>query len=183
MTTVRARARHRTDVAGVVGLVSAALLVATHRHRPGLLAVLLAVAVVAVDVSRVDLAARCIPNRSVALVLGAAAVGTSGSWLLADGTPGSMLAGLAVAGGPVLLFHLVSPAGMGFGDVKWSAALGAVVGLVAWPLALLVPLVGSLVAIVMAVATRERFVAFGPALAVGALVAVTVGPTWMGDLR
>jgi leader peptidase (prepilin peptidase) / N-methyltransferase len=115
-------------------------------------------------------------------VLAVAALGAAGSWVFAGRSPSSALVGLALAGGPVLVFHLVSPAGMGFGDVKWSAALGAVVGLAGWSLALLVPLVGSLVAIAIALATRQRFVAFGPALAVGALVALTIGPALIGDV-
>jgi leader peptidase (prepilin peptidase)/N-methyltransferase len=182
MTAARAAARPRADGCTAGGAVSATLLALAYWNRPGLLAVFLAVTAIAVGVSREDLATRRIPNRSVALVLAVAALGAAGSWVFAGRSPSSALVGLALAGGPVLVFHLVSPAGMGFGDVKWSAALGAVVGLAGWSLALLVPLVGSLVAIAIALVTRQRFVAFGPALAVGALVALTIGPALIGDV-
>jgi leader peptidase (prepilin peptidase)/N-methyltransferase len=182
MTTARAATRRRVDGCTAGGVVSAALLALACWNRPGLLAVFLAVTAIAVGVSREDLATRRIPNRGVGLVLAVAALGAVGSWVLAGRSPASALAGLAIAGGPVFVFHLASPAGMGFGDVKWSAALGAVVGLAGWSLALLVPLVGSLVAIAIAVVTHQRFVAFGPALAVGALVALTIGPAWIGNV-
>ncbi len=44
-------------------------------------------------------------------------------------------AALAFAG-PLLLLHLVSPAAMGFGDVKAGIVLGYALGLVHWHLAL-----------------------------------------------
>jgi leader peptidase (prepilin peptidase)/N-methyltransferase len=179
MTTLGHRARLHTDGVGVAGVLSLAALLVFHWHQPALLLALVPVALVALEVARTDLATRRIPNRHV-VVVAAVAIGAGLVAWLAGSSPWPTLGGVALAGGPVLLFHIASPAGMGFGDVKWAAALGGVVGLVGWSLALLVPLVGALLAVVMAALTRQRHVAFAPALSLGALFAVTLGPLWMG---
>jgi leader peptidase (prepilin peptidase)/N-methyltransferase len=176
---VRTRARPRLDAAGIAGAVAALTLVTFWWREPLVLVVFLAVTPVAVDVARVDLAAHRVPNRKVVWISTIVAAGTVAGWL-AGSSPWHTLLGGLVAGGPVLLFHLASPAGMGFGDVKWAAALGAAVGLVCWPAGILVPLVGSLVALAMSAVSRQRMIAFAPGLSIGALVAVTAGSLWIG---
>jgi leader peptidase (prepilin peptidase)/N-methyltransferase len=179
---VRRRARLHVDALGVCSVVASGVLAACLWREPIVLLTLVVVTFVAIEVCRVDLAARRIPNELVAaaalFTLGGAAV----AWL-AGSSPSPVWIGAVVGGGPVFVFHVVSPAGMGFGDVKWATALGAAVGLVGWQLAVLVPLVGSLLAVVTAVATRRRRVAFGPMLSAGALFAVTLGPAVMGSAR
>ena len=65
-------------------------------------------------------------------------VGVGVSW--STGSTSTSIAGLA-AGAllmsvPILLLHLVSPASMGFGDVKLAIVLGAAVGALDWNLAI-----------------------------------------------
>jgi leader peptidase (prepilin peptidase)/N-methyltransferase len=175
-------ARPRVDALGISGVVSIGALAGCLWREPIVLATLVVLTLVAIEVCRVDLASRRIPNELVAAAALFTLAGATVGWLT-----GSSLwpvwIGAVVGGGPVLVFHIASPAGMGFGDVKWATALGAAVGLVGWQLAVLVPLVGSLLAVVTAAATRQRRIAFGPTLSAGALFAVTLGPVVMGSPR
>jgi leader peptidase (prepilin peptidase)/N-methyltransferase len=83
---------------------------------------------------------------------------------------------LDVAGGaiamaaPVLMLHLVSPASMGFGDVKASIALGAAVGTVDWRLGAVTLCLAAAVGATVGLATRRRTIPFGPFLVSGAWV-------------
>ncbi len=90
----------------------------------------------------VDAVAHRLPNALVVLaavpVIAAITVGWS-----PDLTRGALV-GAAFLGGPLLVTHLVAPGGMGFGDVKAGTVLGAAVGLVAAPLALLALVLGLL---------------------------------------
>ncbi|MBA3399867.1 MAG: prepilin peptidase, partial [Acidimicrobiia bacterium] len=52
--------------------------------------------------------------------------------------------GAAAFAGPLLVLHLVSPAGMGFGDVKAGVALGTAIGLIDTASSLVGLFVGSL---------------------------------------
>jgi len=86
----------------------------------------------------------------------------------------------------LLVFHLVSPAGMGFGDVKLGLLLGLNLGwislrLVVWGL-LIGALLGSVIGVAVGIARRSRKAAFpfGPALGMGAMVAVVLAPRLLG---
>ena len=86
---------------------------------------------------------------------------------------GAALVGAVVFAGVLLVLHLVSPAGMGFGDVKLGLLLGLYLGsirlsLVVWGL-LLGSLIGAVMAMPVAVRARDRraCIPFGPALAAG----------------
>lgn len=162
-------------------------------------------------VSWVDLRAYRIPDRIVFPALSAVLVSAGLIDLLDDGS-GSFGRSVAVGGifcGTLLLVHLVSPAGMGFGDVKLALLMGALIGWVAGDLweAIRAVLTAVLVASVLGVAlglglaavrrltgrdllpdpdppdlqrsasqTRLGTTAFpfGPALAVGTVVATLV---------
>ena len=121
----------------------------------------------------VDVAERRLPNRLVVLagvpVLAAAVVG-----------PGAAaVVGAAAVGVPLFVTHLVSPAGLGFGDVKAGTVLGGALGLlspVIAPAALLLGLIGSAG---WALAGRQRSVPLGPGLVGGAIAASLVG-FWAG---
>jgi leader peptidase (prepilin peptidase)/N-methyltransferase len=102
-------------------------------------------------------------------VLVAVAAAWSGSVLR------STVVGAAFLGVPLLATHLVSPAGMGFGDVKAGAVGGAALGLVAAPLALLALVLGLALGAGHGLARRAAAIALGPALVAGALLALTVG--------
>ena len=144
---------------------------------------LLVLATLLVVVSIVDVAVRRIPNAYVypavpvlVALLTAAAV--------SRGEPTRVL--VAVGCGLGVLVVLVgivtlTPAGIGMGDVKLLAVVALVLGHVGWALAV----AGVVVALVVAtlgaaalVVTRRRgpreVVAFGPGIAVGALVVVLV---------
>ena len=105
-----------------------------------------------------------------------------------DGDPGRIgraLAGGAMYFGVLFVAHLISPRGMGFGDVKLAALMGLYVGwlgdtyadallLVLWAM-LIGFAVGSLFGVVMLVRRRRnRAFPFGPFLALGTIVAVLV---------
>ena len=110
-----------------------------------------------VAVSVVDLEARRIPNRIV--------------------VPG--LAGAALAGGSLLVLALVYPAGLGMGDVKLAAFLGAwlawdgLLALVLGSFAAFIPALGII--IVRGRAARKVALPFGPFLALGGVVALLAG--------
>ena len=69
---------------------------------------------------------------------------------------------------PVLTLHLVSPASMGFGDVKAAAVLGGAVGTVDWRLGAVALCVAALSGAIVGLAMRRRTIAFGPFLVFGA---------------
>ena len=81
---------------------------------------------------------------------------------------------LDVAGGaiamavPVLILHLVSPASMGFGDVKAAVVLGAAVGTVEWRLGAVALCLAAAAGATLGLATRRRTIPFGPFLVAGA---------------
>jgi leader peptidase (prepilin peptidase)/N-methyltransferase len=146
-----------------------------------------AAAIVLVPLVLVDLRARRLPDP---LTLGGAGalvvtLAVSGAWS-GDFAPWWRgLAGAGLLAGVLLVLHLVSPSGMGFGDVKLGLLLGVLVGSRGLGLVLTTLLVaglaGSLVGLTLAVATRRRHVTlpFGPCLVLGAVISLalsTAGP-------
>ncbi len=119
-----------------------------------------------------------IPNSLVYPALGA-------GLLLALASPvrpvwSSVVAGL-FAGGLFVLIDLASRGGMGMGDAKLAALIGLLVG---WPAILVALLVAFTSGAAVAVALlamgrlgRKDAVPFAPALALGAVVGLTAGPT------
>jgi leader peptidase (prepilin peptidase)/N-methyltransferase len=88
--------------------------------------------------------------------------------------------GAALMSGVLFAIHLVSPRGMGFGDVKYAVALGAVLGwygMARVGLGLFLSfLVGALVGtIVLVVRGRSKPFPFGPSLAAGTFLALAWG--------
>lgn len=113
---------------------------------------------------------------------------------LLDGDPDRVrdaLVGAVVAFTVLLAAHLVSPQGMGFGDVKFSLLLGMAVGwqagtmiesliLVLWML-LIGFGVGSVVGVVLWIVRRRNApFPFGPVLAIGTFVTVMVSGSLVG---
>jgi leader peptidase (prepilin peptidase) / N-methyltransferase len=131
----------------------------------------------------IDAHHRIIPNRIVytALPLFAALI------LIVDvagGRPdilGALLGFLAFGGG-LFAVALISPRGMGMGDVKLAALMGLVLGALGWRyvgVAILVAiLAGGIGAIVALVAGRSRkdTIPFGPYLAGGGIVSALLAP-------
>ncbi len=95
------------------------------------------------------------------------------------------LVGILVGGGLLLVLAWVSPflfgkEGMGGGDIKFLAMVGAFLG---WQQALLTLMVGSVVGAVVGIALlatkvlqRGQYIPFGPYLALGGLIAILWGP-------
>lgn len=150
--------------------------------RPYVAAVMAAFLAVLVALAVIDARHRILPNRivypavpgfAVLLVLGA---------LLGEGFD---LRGAAIGflgyGGGLLLVALVSPRGMGMGDVKLAALIGLVVGSLGAELVLVAAGVGILLGGVAAVGAlvagrgRKQAIPFGPFLAAGAAAAVLAG--------
>jgi len=88
------------------------------------------------------------------------------------------------AGGFFWIIALVYPQGMGLGDVKLVAALGAFLGFPSIFLAVFLgSFVGALIGIVLLFTGRKRFgqqIPFGPYLALGAIFALLWGTRIMG---
>jgi leader peptidase (prepilin peptidase)/N-methyltransferase len=137
-----------------------------------------------VALSVIDLRWFLLPNRivfplagaAVVLVgLGAAAAGDVGAYARA------LLAG-AVAFVVFAALHVVSPASMGFGDVKLSFVLGVYLGYLGWGEVILGLFLGfcygavvGLGLIVAGLRSRKDHVPFGPFLAAGTITAILVG--------
>lgn len=86
-----------------------------------------------------------------------------------------MALGGALFSGPWLIVHLISPAALGFGDVKLTAALGLYLGWLDPRIALQAIIVATVGFGLVLVVTRSGFAEskpFGPALVLGAAVAV-----------
>jgi leader peptidase (prepilin peptidase)/N-methyltransferase len=83
--------------------------------------------------------------------------------------------GVAVMAVPLLVLHLVTPAAMGFGDVKLAVALGAGLGVLEPKLAVLALAVASGLTLVAAAWARRAATAFAPGLVIGAAAALALG--------
>ncbi len=137
-----------------------------------------------VSVSVIDSKLQIIPNRivyptifaSVPLLALAALVG--GEWdRFVHALIGATLAWLAL-----LIIHLISPAGMGFGDVRLSFVLGLFLGWISLTHVLTGLFLGvlliSAVGLVLAglrLKSLQEHIAFGPFLAAGSTLAVFAG--------
>jgi leader peptidase (prepilin peptidase)/N-methyltransferase len=71
---------------------------------------------------------------------------------------------------PLLALHAISPASMGFGDVKAAIVLGAAVGTIDWRLGMVALCIAALAGAVLGLTTRRRTIAFGPFLVVAAVI-------------
>ncbi|MGZ4213894.1 MAG: prepilin peptidase [Actinomycetota bacterium] len=148
---------------------------------------------VLVVLSFIDLEHKLLPNRIVgpSLATGvvltgvAAALGPgAGAWVRA-------LAGGAVAFGFFLLLAIISPRGMGMGDVKLSSVLGLALGYLGWGrlfVGLLLSFVAGAVGGIGLIAARKAGmkseVPFGPYLALGTIVSILFdGPLVRAWLR
>ena len=84
---------------------------------------------------------------------------------------GAILAA-ALCGGSFWILHLTGRGALGFGDVKLAAVIGAATALVSWSAVLYALVAGCILTIAWAAARRQRELAFGPWLALGAVMAV-----------
>ncbi|MGY2004193.1 prepilin peptidase [Blastococcus sp. SYSU DS1024] len=173
----------------VLELLTAALfaLVAVRLGAVAELPAFLVVAGAGVLLAVIDLRHRLLPDRvtgpavvaTAALLAGAAAV--QGSW---DALLRAGLAAAALFCG-YLVMALISPAGLGMGDVKLAGLLGLPLGWLGWQAVLLGALAGFVVqaalALLLLAARRiglKGELPFGPAMLLGAAIAVG----WSGTL-
>jgi len=123
-----------------------------------------------------DLRRHVIPN---AAVYPAIAIAFLLAFVRPDGPWWSFLGAGVFAGGLLVAIALASRGGMGFGDAKLAALIGLMAG---WPLVLVAlfvavaagAVVGSLLIALGRIGRRDP-VAFGPALAAGAVTAIVAG--------
>ncbi len=99
----------------------------------------------------------------------------------------ALLAG-AVMGVGYLVLALISPTGLGFGDVKLAAMLGVLLGWYGWAEVLTGTLaafiLGGIFAVVLLVAsraTRKTQIAFGPWMIAGAVIGLLAGQAVFGS--
>ncbi|WP_151772030.1 prepilin peptidase [Streptomyces abyssomicinicus] len=164
----------------VVAAVLCAALAAATGPRPEL-AVWLLLTPVGVLLAAVDLRVHRLPDvltlplaATAAVLLGVAALlpEHAGRWT------GALLGAVALAGG-FLALHLISPAGMGFGDVKLALAAGAVLGWYGWGAVFLGAFLGFLLGglhglalIALRRGGRRTEMPFGPCLLLGTYCAL-----------
>lgn len=137
-----------------------------------------------VAISVIDLELRIIPNRivyptiflSVPMLAAAAAINGDFESLK------TALIGAAAAWAALLVVHLISPAGMGFGDVRLAFILGLFLGwinlshvTVGLFLGFVLGAVLGVLLVAFKIRSRKDAIPFGPFLAGGAALAVFVG--------
>jgi leader peptidase (prepilin peptidase)/N-methyltransferase len=167
----------RTDFRSVSSRRAADVLTAFILFEPPLLYQRLLFACAMVVLFVIDLDHRILPD---VITLPGIILGLLFSLFLPPGWLDSLI-GLALGGGVLWLlgevyFRLRHEEGMGFGDVKMLAMIGAFLG---WKLMLLTlvlsSFIGSIVGVAMIVLRRGDALPFGTFLAVGALVAAVAG--------
>jgi leader peptidase (prepilin peptidase)/N-methyltransferase len=135
-------------------------------------------------VTLIDLEYQIVPNRILypALIVFAVLVAIGAA---VGDEMGLVRAGLGFLafGGGLLGIALVSPGGMGMGDVKLAALIGLVLGAlglryvaVAAAVAILAGGIGAIALMVLTEASRRSKIPFGPYLAAGAVVAAFIAP-------
>jgi leader peptidase (prepilin peptidase) / N-methyltransferase len=137
----------------------------------------LALVLLLVPITLIDLDHRIIPNRLT--LLGAVLAPALLAFTAPEAIPEHLIAGVA-AGGFFLLAAVAHPHGMGMGDVKLAAVLGLFLGRSVGPALLVALVAGTLVgaAVIARKGAREgrkTAVPFGPFLAFGAVVALFAG--------
>jgi leader peptidase (prepilin peptidase)/N-methyltransferase len=163
----------------LIEATSAGLCVAVVLGKESAAGIVLGLALVALlmPAASIDLEHRRIPN-AITLPGCLLAIGL-GFALDASGEPARLLAGLG-AGGALLAVALISPRGMGMGDVKLATMIGLFLGKAVIPAVLVALLAGTIVGAVVIArvgvrAGRKTAVPFGPFLAFGAIVSLFAG--------
>ena len=135
--------------------------------------------VVLVVASVIDLRTMLIPRQVVwaGIVGGLALMAGASVWTGDAGRLTGAVIGAGAYFALLLVSSLISPGGMGMGDVRLGALIGLYLGWIAWPLIAAALLLGSAVGIVQGLAAkglagRRQPFPFGPALAAGALMTV-----------
>jgi len=169
----------RTPLA-VVGLAGTCAALTAGTTTPQLLPAALVFALAAVWVVWIDLDVHRIPHQVLAVAAPAvAATGWAGAVML--GQWSRIWTSLAAAAALVVFYYLLAYFGnLGLGDVRLAGVAGLLLGLHGWDTVIrgtvAAFILGGLAAVLLLAAGRHRTseLAFGPVIAVGALIAVTV---------
>lgn len=163
------------------------------RLEPVELIAFLPVMWVLIVLSFIDIDHKLLPNRIVlpsvvtfAALLGVvvAIQGTGSAWMRA-------MAGGAAAFAVLLVIALIYPRGMGMGDVKLAALLGAALGYFGWAeiyvgffLSFVIGAAGGLLLVAAKRGGMKSEIPFGPYLAMGTVIGILWGPqianAWLG---
>jgi leader peptidase (prepilin peptidase) / N-methyltransferase len=160
--------------------VAVALSIGPHADLPAFLylaAVGVALAMIDLDVKRLP-DVLTLPSYPVGIVLlGIAAVTASGWWPLERA-----LIGMAALYAFYFLLAVISPRGMGFGDVKLSGVLGLYLGWIGWGALVVGAFAGfaiggvtSIALVLFAGAGRKTKIPFGPFMIIGAFLGIFAG--------
>lgn len=129
-------------------------------------------------ISFIDLDFQIIPDRiSISLILVGLLLSVlpHSAYNLVTDLKGSLL-GILVGGGSLLIIALLSKGGMGGGDIKLNAGIGAFLG---WQNALLTifigSLIGAIVGLIILKKTGNRKIPFGPFLSIGSIISLFWG--------
>ncbi|CAN5796008.1 hypothetical protein BH23ACT1_BH23ACT1_14090 [soil metagenome] len=173
------------ELATAVLFIAAALRLGSDWALPAFLVFFAALVAVTV----IDLEHYIVPNRIVlatlvvSVPLLALAALVEGDWLSLR----TALIGSVAAGAGLLVINLISPRGMGMGDVKLALVLGLYLGwldlghvLLGLFLGFLLGAVGGVALIALKLRTRRDHVPFAPFLAGGAVLAVLLGNSLLG---
>jgi len=159
-------------------------LVAWHLQADWALPAFLVLTATLVAVAAIDLEHYIVPNRillptlAITLPLLAVAAAVDDRW----DDLGRGLLGAVAAFAALLVIHLISPRGMGMGDVKMAFVLGLFLGWIGWGEVVLGLFLGFLLGAVLGVAliatglrSRKEALPFAPFLAAGTVIAVLHG--------
>ena len=167
-----------------MGLLWALLALRLWPAHPAAVPAYLALAFVCVTLAVIDARTRLLPNRITypALPVVAALLTVASA---AEHDLGAMVRALeagGLAGAAFLVLVLISPGGLGLGDVKFAVVLGLSLGWLGWSAvaagfvgAFLLGGVAAVVAVVVLRLGRKAQLPFGPWLAAGTLLAVLAG--------
>lgn len=168
-----------------IGMAGAFALTAWWRGYAADLPAFLALAFVAVVLTLIDISHRRLPNAIVlpALPVFVALLAVTGEW-------GSLLRAVA-AGAALFAFYLaialISPRGMGMGDVKLAALVGTALGWIGWGAllvgafaAFVLGACGGLILIAVRGGSRKTAIPFGPWMLLGMAVGLVAGPAVSG---
>ena len=156
--------------------LAAGSIVAFGANWRGLAVMVMALALVPVVV--IDLEHKLIPN-----IITYPAAALALTFAILDNPERWWVPVTAAVGAALFLFILwvIKPQGMGLGDVKLALLLGAVLGASVIPAFFIAFAAGSILGVVLmarkGVGARKSQIPFGPYLAVGAMLALWVGPT------
>ena len=129
-------------------------------------------------IALIDLRHRIIPNKLTYPALVVFAVVILLAWLIGDAAdPVKAALGLLLFGGGIFVIAVISPGGMGLGDVKLAAVIGLVLGSlglrfvgVSAGATIVLGGLGALIALAMGRGMKSK-IPYGPYLAAGAVVA------------